>query len=43
MKFLQINLERGKDAQDLLMQTASERGADVLLISEQCKWSENSA
>ena len=25
------------------MQTARERGADVLLISEQCKWSENSA
>ena len=35
--------ERGKDAQDLLMQTARERGADVILISEQYKWSENSA
>ena len=43
MKFLQLNLGRGKDAQDLLMQTARERGADVLLISEQYKWSENSA
>ena len=35
LKFLQLNLGRGKDAQDLLMQTARERGADVLLISEQ--------
>ena len=42
MKFLQLNLGRGKDAQDLLMQTARERGADVLLISEQYKWTENS-
>ena len=41
MKFLQLNLRRGKDAQNLLMQTARERGADVLLISEQYKWSEN--
>ena len=43
MKFLQLNLERGKGAQDLLMQTARERRANVLLISEQHKWSENSA
>ena len=43
MKFLQLNLERGKGAQDLLIQTARERGADVLLNSEQHKWSENSA
>ena len=43
MKFLQLNLGRGNDAQDLLMQTARKRGADVLLISEQHKWSENSA
>ena len=43
MKFLQINLGRGKGAQDLLMQTARERGADVLLIREQHKWSKNSA
>ena len=35
MKFLQLNLGRGKDAQDLLIKTARERGADVLLISEQ--------
>ena len=43
MKFLQLNLGKGKEAQDLLMQTARERGADLLLISEQHKWSENSA
>ena len=43
MKFLQLNLRRGKGAQDLLMQTARERGADVLLISEKHKWSENCA
>ena len=43
MKFPQLNLGRGKEAQNLLMQTAKERGTDVLLISEQHKWSENSA
>ena len=43
VKFLQLNLGRGKDAQDLLMQTAREREADVLPISEQYKWSENSS
>ena len=43
VKFLQLNLGRGRDAQDLLMQTARERGVDVLLISEQYKWSENSS
>ena len=43
MKFLQLNFGGGKDAQHLLMQTARERGADVLLISEQYKWSENSS
>ena len=43
LKFLQLNLGRGKDPQALLMQTARERGADVLLISEQYKWSENSS
>ena len=32
VKFLQLNLGRGKEAQNLLMQTARERGADVLLI-----------
>ena len=37
MKFLQLNLGRGKG---LLMQTIKERGADVLLISEQYKWSD---
>ena len=43
MKFLQLNLGRGKEAQDLLIQTAREREADVSLISEQHKWSENFA
>ena len=43
LKFLQLNIERGKEAQNLLMQTARERGADVLLITEQYKWCENSA
>ena len=43
MKFLQFNFGRGRDAQDLLMQTARERGANVLLMSEQYKWSENCA
>ena len=43
MKFLQINLRREKEAQNLLMHTARERRADVLLISEQHKLSENSA
>ena len=43
MKFLQLNLRRGKEAQNFLMQTARERRADVLLTSGQHKWSENSA
>ena len=43
LKFLKLNLGRGKDVQALLMQNARERGADVLLISEQYKWSENSS
>ena len=43
MKFLQLNLGRVKEAQNLLMQTARDRGADLLLISEQQKCSENSA
>ena len=43
LKFLQLNLGRGRDAQKLLMPTTRERGADVLLISEQYKWSDNSA
>ena len=43
MKFPQLNLGRGEDAQNLLMQTSRERRNDVLLISEQHKWSENSA
>ena len=43
VKFLQLNLGRGKEAQNFLMQTAREKRADVLLISELHKWSENSA
>ena len=43
VKFLQLHLGRGKEVQNLLIQTATERRADVLLISEQHKWSENSA
>ena len=43
MKFLQLNLGRGNEVQNLLMQTSKERGADVLLIGEQQKWFENSA
>ena len=43
VKFLQLNLGRGKGAQNVLMQTARETRADMLLISEQHKWSENSA
>lgn len=35
LKYLQVNLGRGREAQDLLMQTAVERKVDVLLISEQ--------
>ena len=35
MKILQLNLGRGRDAQDLLVQMAREREADVLLNSEQ--------
>ena len=42
MKFLLLNLGRETDAKELLMQTARERGADMLLISEQYKWSKNS-
>ena len=43
VKFLQLNLGRGKEAQNLLMPTANERGADVMLISEQHECFENSA
>ena len=35
VKFLQLNLEREWESQYLLMQMSRERGADVLLISEQ--------
>ena len=34
LKLLQLRLGRGMHAQDLLMRTARERGADVLLMSE---------
>lgn len=37
IKFLQINLGRGKVVQDLMMQKASETDTDVLLISEPYK------
>ena len=43
VEFLQLNLGRGKEAQNRLIQTAREKRADVLLISGQHKWSENSA
>ena len=42
MKFLQLNFGRVTDGLVLLMQTARVRGAEVLLISEQHNWSENS-
>ena len=42
-KIPQLDLGRVNEAWDLLMQTARERGADVLLISGRDKWSENSA
>lgn len=35
IKYLQSNLGRGREAQDLLKQTAMEKKADVLIISEQ--------
>lgn len=35
MRFLQINLGKGKEAQDLLLQTAIEKEIDLLLICEQ--------
>jgi len=34
ISIMQINVDGGRNAQDLLMATASERGADVLIISE---------
>ena len=34
VKFLQLNLGRGKEAQDLLMQTARERKTDLILLSQ---------
>ena len=43
VKFLQVNLGRGKEAQNLLVQTARQRRADFLLISEQHKWTDNCA
>lgn len=35
IKFLQINLGRGREAQDLMIQKAAENNTDILLISEQ--------
>lgn len=37
MRVIQVNLGKSKPALDLLMQTARERGADLLLFSEQCR------
>lgn len=37
IRFLQINLGRGQQAQDLLMQVSVERSIDILLITEQYK------
>lgn len=37
MKFLQINLGRGREAQDLMLQKATEDNTDILLISEPYK------
>lgn len=34
--FLQVNLGRGRIAQNLCLQTAAEHRADILLLSEQC-------
>lgn len=35
IKYLQINLDGGRQAQDLLKQTALEKDIDILLINEQ--------
>ena len=43
VKFLKLNLEIEREAQELLMQMAREKRADVLLISKQYKWYKNSA
>lgn len=34
LKFIQVNLGRGSRAQDLLLHTAKDRGADILLLTE---------
>lgn len=34
LTFLQINVVVGRAAQDLMMQTAEEVGADIILVSE---------
>ena len=34
LNFLQINLGRGREAQDLMVQKATEENTDILLISE---------
>ena len=39
--WVNCHIRERKEAQDLLMQSARKRGADVMLISEQHKWSEN--
>ncbi|XP_015600908.1 uncharacterized protein LOC107270416 [Cephus cinctus] len=35
VRFLQVNLGRGREAEDLLLQAAVEKGAGVLIVSEQ--------
>jgi len=33
INIIQINVDGGKSAQDLLMATANDRGADILIVS----------
>lgn len=40
-KYLQVNLGRGREAQDLLLQEAAEKSSDILIVSEQYKQPES--